>query len=483
MDTVVIMHISDLHFGIPENENSRSIANRETILEKFISCFGNIPTEWKPDILVVSGDIGWSGQKTDYQKAEKFFHDFLGIKGQKIRETDVITCIGNHDANYTRKMKHARPKAGAPIYDDDMGTRNSDNLDVEPINVSELSENFLNYEEFCTSMNFSTLSNSLRSSYTYGYRNLKGIDFVIMNTEWDFFGKDDKKGCEGRLRMGENLLHETCQYLKKEMPPRIIVYHRPLSCLHVSEKDNDKNELNKNVANLIADFDISLIGHTHQSDSETSMLNHKIINSGALHCNDVTKFVCGLIKISDKKEEPHRYLVEYAQYKCTKKLSRAGQLNDVEWDFNNNPDELLNIIESYPPLEPVLKGFFIFRFDFTPDEGRVIKMFCNKYKQYEEAKKNNKKVKASLLFKELRTIFGRLNNNQIEYITVILRIDRDLIDKLRKEFNVELDKKMNTLDSTSMVSAKKLERTIFSKPPQPLESNDINKPINKEKNE
>ena len=102
MRELIILHISDLHFGIENAVNSEDkyvgIRQKE-MLNSLINtlCDDNIiSNEWKPRIIAISGDIAWSGQKPEYQLYKLFFvkqiEERLGIPIDHI-----ITCPGNHD--------------------------------------------------------------------------------------------------------------------------------------------------------------------------------------------------------------------------------------------------------------------------------------------------------------------------------------------------------------------------------------------------
>lgn len=66
-----ILHLSDLHFGI---ENSFTISQeRKDRTKEAYQCLTaslrDLPSEWKPHLIVISGDIGWAGKPADYTQA------------------------------------------------------------------------------------------------------------------------------------------------------------------------------------------------------------------------------------------------------------------------------------------------------------------------------------------------------------------------------------------------------------------------------
>jgi len=98
MTKVNILHLSDLHFGIePSQERPETtLAQRKNALEELIKGLKGIDDDWQPDIVAISGDIGWAGCETDYKEARKWIEkDLLMALGLSV--DDLIVCAGNHD--------------------------------------------------------------------------------------------------------------------------------------------------------------------------------------------------------------------------------------------------------------------------------------------------------------------------------------------------------------------------------------------------
>lgn len=78
-DEVNIFHISDLHFGIEKSDKNEFKINAErqakTIksLIKTLKDDLRVPQNWKPDVVVISGDIGWTGSSEEYEKYKSLF--------------------------------------------------------------------------------------------------------------------------------------------------------------------------------------------------------------------------------------------------------------------------------------------------------------------------------------------------------------------------------------------------------------------------
>jgi hypothetical protein len=54
----IFLHLSDLHFG---DQNETNSAKRTNTLNKLLLTLKNLPTEWEPQSIAISGDIGWHG--------------------------------------------------------------------------------------------------------------------------------------------------------------------------------------------------------------------------------------------------------------------------------------------------------------------------------------------------------------------------------------------------------------------------------------
>ena len=69
--SVVILHLSDLHFGA-EKGNASGPDVRDVVLRSLIDCIKTQPQEWHPEIVCISGDIGYAGKESDYAAAAEW---------------------------------------------------------------------------------------------------------------------------------------------------------------------------------------------------------------------------------------------------------------------------------------------------------------------------------------------------------------------------------------------------------------------------
>ena len=144
--------------------------------------------------------------------------------------------------------------------------------------------------------------------YTNGYRQVRGIDFVCLNTEWDFWGS--KLGgaidqSNSPLRIGLTNYEQAMTTLVSPsyalgQPPRFVVYHRPLEHLHRYEQIQKNPKYNdKCVGNrIVLETDVSLTGHDHdQRGIYAYNGKHTRIAAGTIYAKKYYSFSCNLLSV------------------------------------------------------------------------------------------------------------------------------------------------------------------------------------------
>jgi 3',5'-cyclic AMP phosphodiesterase CpdA len=100
-----ILHLSDLHFG---KMRSTSSGGKSASAHRFARDDEPLPevladillrnVDPPPDLVIVSGDVGWSGSREDYDYARKFFQILRG----KWSAAAIVIAPGNHDVDCDR---------------------------------------------------------------------------------------------------------------------------------------------------------------------------------------------------------------------------------------------------------------------------------------------------------------------------------------------------------------------------------------------
>ena len=288
-----ILHVSDLHFGAEPYGNIKTSAlqSRETILNNLIVGIKAVPDEWKPDIIAVSGDIGWKAHEHDYQKASKWFGRLsseLCLPREKF-----IFCPGNHDidrkeANRSRKIENIE--------------HSKEFLSLEEI--SYRSDHFKNFALFCQDFNASPLINSALANndvsgfikYLYGYREICGIHFVVLNSAWCCVGNEDL----GKLWIGENLVLDVQQCIPSNNDNTIItLFHHPLSNTNIVEQRGYSDNKPVSQHSILKLSDMILNGHVHGNIRKGTCIEGEayVLTTGATYQPDSYSLACQIIRV------------------------------------------------------------------------------------------------------------------------------------------------------------------------------------------
>ncbi len=252
LEDIKILHISDLHFGIkPSKETSKGeLIKRETTISKLIKNLKDYllkNSEWKPDILVITGDIGYAGINDDYESAKKWLKELISVL--QIPQDNVITCVGNHD-RYIGEIERFHPKT----------IEESDNLWYK--NYEDTFKGFINFSK--TFLEPFELND--QKAYLSGYRDIMGIKFLVLNSARYAHGKNEDKGNlflgwpDVNLMTDENLLPEPENLENSNIT--IVLFHHPKEWLH----NEVINEFKGHAAtyNFLAQrCHIILSGHSH----------------------------------------------------------------------------------------------------------------------------------------------------------------------------------------------------------------------------
>lgn len=225
--------------------------------------------DWKPEIIAITGDIGYAGKKADYIIAKKWLCHL--ISELNIKNKNIIICPGNHDRNIENLIN----KSSYPTNISDSDKK------WYKFQSEEVNKDFEEFITFTKSFLIPLKING-RKSYLSGYREIKGIKFIVLNSaRYACGGEVDR----GRLYLGwpdvnnlygDNILTDIENYDKSRIT--ISLFHHPDSWLH----DSVTNEYREHVAtyNFLAKrCHIILSGHLHAE----KLGPNKKIGSGARH--------------------------------------------------------------------------------------------------------------------------------------------------------------------------------------------------------
>jgi 3',5'-cyclic AMP phosphodiesterase CpdA len=89
-----LLHLSDLHFGYDQDATAR--AQRTESLDSLVKQAGRLKPDWKPHILVISGDLTWQGRASGYTELAMWLREKL-LPTIGLAAADCVICAGNHD--------------------------------------------------------------------------------------------------------------------------------------------------------------------------------------------------------------------------------------------------------------------------------------------------------------------------------------------------------------------------------------------------
>lgn len=319
MDEIVVLHVSDLHFGIENDKNEKTkyvrLRQKEMInsLVNTIADIVNTSPEWKPNIIAISGDIAWSGKKEEYQLYKDSFvkplSEMLGISSKYI-----ITCPGNHDIIRERTKRVSRHQKDSKEKDPD----------VPDLNHDEIKEQAYFFEEYVDELKE---GNADKLCQAITFEEWPWATFLTLNSAWDCRKEPD----EGRLRVGLPILEE----LIEKTPQNncvITLFHHPHTeiedvveemdrlshqkvlknikrqWLHISEREPDFMGGRTFCSYVEEKSTFILNGHIHKETEPQKFGKAIRLISGTIYSYDTPRYHCRLLKVSNTADPLYRDL-------------------------------------------------------------------------------------------------------------------------------------------------------------------------------
>jgi len=329
-DEINILHLSDLHFGI---DNSKRISknrkdNRNECLRSLKETLSNLPSEWNPHVIAVSGDIGWSGKSIEYREAWLFLKSILQLF--KLTSNDLVICAGNHDLNRNHPEIQKIPENAD-------GTINIIQAD-ELLELSELTKRmrpFKDFIQFCEEKKIPPFSLNKEKNSLIGYRDFLNIRFISLNSSWLVEKKNQHKK---NLFIGlphlqhldsQNNLFDPIKY--DESTITIILLHHPPEYFHQSEIDSYNNRP-ATYEFLAKRSHIILSGHSHGEviyDPDRKFGGALLFRIGTTVIYSPYKNNCQILKLNLKTRKTNRMKLYYkpSEYLWKTEIDNNGPYN------------------------------------------------------------------------------------------------------------------------------------------------------------
>ena len=97
-----ILHLSDIHFGRDKSNSTDHFERKSEILDKLINTLGSLDEDMKPDLVLVTGDIAWTGKISEFDEAYEWFRRLK--TALNLGDGSFVFCPGNHDLNRNTAM-------------------------------------------------------------------------------------------------------------------------------------------------------------------------------------------------------------------------------------------------------------------------------------------------------------------------------------------------------------------------------------------
>lgn len=345
-----ILHLSDIHFGRnnPEYKVKGKFQNKDMILEALLESISK--TEFKPEHIVVTGDIAWFGRKQDFDEALVWFKKLLKVTN--LSGKDITFCPGNHDVNraYGNTNKKLSPK------------------DIEKIDemyqfdkVHEFEAPIYNYEKFCEQLGVIPYhypkEGQWEASYSIGYKDIvsesrKTIRLVSFNTALLSYVQGYP---DDQMLIGQKQVYDLikCGIIGDKSPHfTIALFHHAERFLHPQEIC-EYNQRRATLPLLRKYVDLILCGHTETGGMPVlyqQIGGSEMLTGGAAYYADDHANAYSVIIIPDSWGEKVRKGILFDPY--TYSESQGWHKNKAK---EERPD--IEVIDKKYPLMDIRSDF------------------------------------------------------------------------------------------------------------------------------
>ena len=253
------LHLSDLHLRDKSYEQDKVLKQLLEDVDEEV----NKRENWKPDFIVVTGDIAFSAQPAQYQQAGRFFDKLL--KATKLPKERLFLIPGNHDVDWNRLKKFSRVEFSGP---DEVIEffRAPEAQDIR----KEVFSKFENYAAFVNSYLMDENGKPIRPFDEEDYFYSSSLDtkagrvvILGLNSAWAsalrFDFNEKKADDEGHLLLGEPQVDKALKRAKECKADIVIaLLHHPLDWLKESDRNWAEHPIREGCS-------LILHGHLHKS--------------------------------------------------------------------------------------------------------------------------------------------------------------------------------------------------------------------------
>jgi formylglycine-generating enzyme required for sulfatase activity/3',5'-cyclic AMP phosphodiesterase CpdA/energy-coupling factor transporter ATP-binding protein EcfA2 len=242
MGEINILHLSDIHFKKNKDTSVRDVQSKMVAAIK-----DHLKDHEPPDFVAVTGDIAFSGKKSEYDEALKFFNQLKQVLPDHV---EFLVVPGNHDVDRDEIDKFTPPYYVVQNKMVDKFLEDSDQI-KKKINVK-----FGEFRQFAIGLNPALFKSSDDYFWVKPFAD-KDVAFLGLNSSWACEGDNDRFNIAVGFPQLKAALDESTGAVN-----RIALMHHPqANWLKDMEAGKTRTELFKNCRLL-------LHGHDHADQAE-----------------------------------------------------------------------------------------------------------------------------------------------------------------------------------------------------------------------
>jgi len=224
-----VIHLSDIHI---KSEQDAIFSKQDEMINACVNVVSNKDSV----VIVISGDIAFSGQEAQYALATDLFNKLSSKLSEKgIRNIDKVYVPGNHDCDFGMKSS---------VRDILIKSMNCDKVDIEIYgNLISAQEN---YFAFAKSERYSDEMIQLQEVFFDGHK----YGFILINTAWMSQLHEEY----GKIVIPKSFMKEVNL---SEYEILFGVFHHPSNWLHEACRNDFLEYINSTC-------DIVFVGHEHR---------------------------------------------------------------------------------------------------------------------------------------------------------------------------------------------------------------------------
>lgn len=305
-----ILHLTDIH--IRSNQSENHILKK---VDKIFEAFRNQASVSNNLIILVTGDIAFSGHRNEYELAHKFFTDLISrIELYQKQRPSIIFIPGNHDCDFSSDQT-IRNIVIEKVKDSWYKNINDEII----IKCTDVQRNFIEFVSRFENPSLKLIfSHQLLNIYDFS-KNGKNIIFNCFNTSWISKLKEE----EGQMAFPTEYF--TGETILQKSNLTINLIHHPINW--------QNNTHHREFRKLLEESgDLVLSGHEHETNqrevSEMGGQTTIYLEAGALQEDIVTRSAFNLY-IFDLDNESYNYF-EYHLNESSYKIKK--NLEDRKYD-------------------------------------------------------------------------------------------------------------------------------------------------------